>query len=144
MYGLEVCKSLNLPNDFLEKANDIRRKYFTDSSVLTLKASHYNSKKIINVCEVCNMNLGSEIHHLIYQENANENGTIITDNLIFHKNNLANLITLCNECHKNIHKKDIKQSVKAGIGSFIGVLFSIVIKLGINVGIVIYIVSKLI
>ena len=27
MYGLEVCKSLNLPEDFLEMAHDIRNKY---------------------------------------------------------------------------------------------------------------------
>ena len=27
MYGLEVCKALNLPCDFLELAHDIRNKY---------------------------------------------------------------------------------------------------------------------
>jgi DNA mismatch repair protein MutS len=107
MYGLEVCKSLNLPKDFLDNAYEIRIKYNPDTaSILSLKTSTYNAKKIINICEKCKKNTGKEVHHLNYQMDANENGIITTNDSVFHKNNLANLMTLCETCHNDIHKKN--------------------------------------
>ena len=42
MYGLEVCKSLNLPQDFLDTAYEIRMKYHPEgASILSLKTSRY-------------------------------------------------------------------------------------------------------
>jgi DNA mismatch repair protein MutS len=109
MYGLEVCKSLNLPTDFLETANQIRLKYNPeDGSLLSLKQSRYNSKKIMGVCEKCGKNAGTEVHHLQHQVDADNNGIIKNDNTIFHKNNLANLMTLCESCHNEIHKTNTK------------------------------------
>ena len=110
MYGLEVCKSLNLPNDFLEAANQIRLKYNTDGkSILSLKQSRYNANKIVSICEKCGKNPGTEVHHLHHQADANLDGIINTQDNVFHKNNLANLMTLCEKCHNEIHKKNIKQ-----------------------------------
>jgi DNA mismatch repair protein MutS len=38
MYGLEVCKSLFMPNEFLKRAYDIRNAYDTkNTNILTLK-----------------------------------------------------------------------------------------------------------
>lgn len=109
MYGLEVCKSLSLPSDFLELAYQIRSKYNPESgSILSLKSSHYNVKKIVSICEKCGKNMGTEVHHLQHQSDANDNGIINNNGLIFHKNNLANLLTLCNQCHDEIHKKKTK------------------------------------
>ena len=45
MYGLEVCKSLHLPNDFLELANNIRKERGNDKSVLLRQPTRYNRKK---------------------------------------------------------------------------------------------------
>lgn len=110
MYGLEVCKSLNLPYEFLEAANDIRLKYNPDGkSILTLKQSRYNANKIVSICEKCGKNAGTEVHHLQHQADSNESGIIESDTSIFHKNNLANLMTLCESCHNEIHKKGTKQ-----------------------------------
>jgi DNA mismatch repair protein MutS len=110
VYGLEVCKSLNLPSDFLEAANQIRLKYNTDGkSMLSLKQSRYNANKIVSLCEKCGKNMGTEVHHLQHQADANEDGIINTNDAIFHKNNLANLMTLCESCHDEIHKKNLKQ-----------------------------------
>ena len=53
--------------------------------------------------------MGTEVHHLQYQHCADSNGMIQTEDNIFHKNNLANLMTLCDACHDEIHKKNIKQ-----------------------------------
>jgi DNA mismatch repair protein MutS len=113
MYGLEVCKSLNLPQTFLDAAYEIRLKYHPETrSILSLKTSQYNSNKIINICEKCNINFGTEVHHLQHQSNANITGTINTADSIFHKNNLANLMTLCEDCHNLIHTISKKGSKK--------------------------------
>lgn len=110
VYGLEVCKSLNLPTDFLESANQIRLKYNTDGkSMLSLKQSRYNANKIMSLCEKCGKNMGTEVHHLQHQADANEDGIITSEDSVFHKNSLANLMTLCEACHDEIHKKGIKQ-----------------------------------
>ena len=104
MYGLEVCKSLSLPQDFLENAYNIRMKYNKESgSILSLKQSHFNAKKIMGMCEVCGINMGSEVHHLQHQSNADKDGFIDLDGVKIHKNNPANLMTLCEKCHDSFH-----------------------------------------
>ena len=110
MYGLEVCKSLNLPEDFLNMAYSIRDKYNPQfKSILSLKPSHYNSKKIMGMCELCEKNMGAEVHHLQHQSDADNNNIIRNeDGAIFHKNNLANLINVCKECHDKFHKTNKK------------------------------------
>lgn len=111
MYGLEVCKSLNLPQDFLDTAYEIRMKYHPeDASILSLKTSKYNSKKVVGLCEKCGKNMGTEVHHLQHQSEANKTGYINDSESIFHKNNLANLMTLCECCHNQEHKISKKGS----------------------------------
>jgi len=99
-YGLEVCKSLYLTDEFLEKAYSIRNKYFPVSvGELSKPSSKYNAEKIRGVCEVCNEAIGSEIHHLQHQADADGEGFIGT----FHKNHKANLVTVCEKCHSKFH-----------------------------------------
>jgi DNA mismatch repair protein MutS len=103
MYGLEVCKSLYLPLDFLEQAYEIRNKYYSETkSGLLAPASHYNAKKIMGMCEICRETMGEEIHHLQYQQSADKDGYIGH----FHKNHPANLMSVCQTCHDKIHKED--------------------------------------
>jgi len=101
MYGLEVCKSLNLPEDFLELALKIRT---DDERKDTCK---YNAHKIKNSCEVCGDN-GEDYHHLQYQADADVNGFINH----FHKNHVANLINICKKCHRKIHEANIRYEKK--------------------------------
>ena len=109
MYGLEVCKSLSLPQDFLDAAYEIRSKYHPEgASMLSLKTSRYNSKKVVGVCEKCGKNMGTEVHHVQHQASADQTGFIHSEDSVFHKNNLANLMTVCEACHKEEHKKDKK------------------------------------
>jgi len=105
MYGLEVCKSLNLPQEFLEAAHNIRMKYnLCSQNILSLKTSHYNSKKIVTFCEICKTEMGKEVHHMQQQKDANDDGFIINDDgSTFHKNHLANLLSLCEKCHSEVH-----------------------------------------
>jgi DNA mismatch repair protein MutS len=107
MYGLEVCKSLNLPQAFLECANQIRMKYHPESaSILETKQSAYNSKHLKGVCEKCGQIFSSEVHHLQHQKGANDKGFIHTQSSFFHKNHPANLMSLCSKCHDNFHNNE--------------------------------------
>jgi len=102
MYGLEVCKYLHLPDDFLEYANEIRLKYCGNKDVSILNSagsSTYNAKKVRRMCEFCNDKVATEVHHLQHQQFADENNYIEH----IHKNHPANLAGICNECHDNIH-----------------------------------------
>jgi DNA mismatch repair protein MutS len=120
MYGLEVCKSLSLPQDFLENAHNIRMKYHPDSSsILEHKSSHFNTKHVSGgLCEKCKMEFAVDVHHLIYQNQANDKGIIKQNDLIFNKNNAANLINLCQKCHDEIHKSNKKyKKVKTTTGT---------------------------
>ena len=101
MYGLEICKSLYMPPSFLEFTHTIRNKYFTENKggVLNNTTTKYNANKIIGLCEICGEKKGTEIHHLQEQKWANNNQYIQS----FHKNTTANLINICEKCHKQQH-----------------------------------------
>jgi DNA mismatch repair protein MutS len=103
MYGLEVCKSLKLPDAFLERAHQIRMKYYPENKNTTsFKTSRYNSKKIKGLCEVCNKKLSEEVHHLQHQKYADSNQYINS----FHKNHQANLLSVCESCHDLFHNSN--------------------------------------
>jgi DNA mismatch repair protein MutS len=102
-YGLEVCKSLYLDEEFLELAYSIRNKYYPEGGgELSKKTTVYNAKKVRGMCEICNKRMGEEIHHLSPQKDADDNGFIGS----FHKNHKANLASVCEECHNNEHKEE--------------------------------------
>lgn len=118
MYGLEVCKSLYLPEDFLEKAYKIRNKYNPEmKGGLEHLSSSYNSQKIRGLCELCKVELSHEIHHIAEQHTAGQDGYIGS----FHKNHKANLMALCESCHHKQHsvgeptKIKVKRKTTKGI-----------------------------
>lgn len=103
LYGLEVAKSLHLPDDFIERAYQIRNKYFPDiRGALSSPSTKYNAAKIRGNCEMCREDIAEEVHHLQEQHLANENGRIGT----IHKNHPANLMSLCEKCHRKMHISD--------------------------------------
>lgn len=125
MYGLEVCKSLNLPQDFLENAHNIRVKYHPESgSILENKGSHFNAKHITGgLCENCNTRLAVDVHHLIFQNESDSNGIIKKKDLTFKKNVKANLINLCEKCHDDIHKSNKKmKKIKTTKGQILDIV----------------------
>lgn len=102
MYGLEVCKSLHMPPCFMDYAHEIRTKYKSNTlCLLDGKTSTYNSKKVKGMCEMCNCGVGEEVHHLQFQREANGNDYIQNS---FHKNHIANLMTVCGKCHQKLHQ----------------------------------------
>jgi len=112
MYGLEVCKSLNLPAAFLQRAHAIRMKYQPEKqNVLALTPTAYNAKKLGGNCEICQQK-ASEVHHLQHQKNAQANDYITnTAGQNFHKNHVANLLNICEACHKTLHAEKAEHKV---------------------------------
>tara|TARA_Y100000748_G_scaffold288105_1_gene272765 strand:- start:225 stop:1370 length:1146 start_codon:yes stop_codon:yes gene_type:complete len=104
-YGLEVCKSLGLPEAFLERAHSLRVKYGGEvpETVLTEKGSHFNATKLRGACEVCQKRPASQVHHLQHQAAADMDSGYIGS---FHKNHKANLMAVCDGCHDRFHDGD--------------------------------------
>jgi DNA mismatch repair protein MutS len=101
LYGLEVAKSLHLPDEFIERAYKIRNKYFPDMrGDLSSPSTKYNSAKLRGLCEMCREDVAEEMHHLQEQHLADENGRIGS----IHKNHPANLMSLCGKCHQKMHQ----------------------------------------
>jgi len=113
LYGLEVCKSLSMPKEFLSLANSLRCADNPSNAVmLSRKVSAYNAKKTKGKCEECGRK-ATDIHHMNPQKNANENGFIGT----FHKNHKANLMSVCKDCHDKFTKNEtIHRNVKTSSG----------------------------
>tara|TARA_B100001093_G_scaffold366044_2_gene350827 strand:+ start:153 stop:3164 length:3012 start_codon:yes stop_codon:yes gene_type:complete len=113
MYGLEVCKALNMPEGFVDFALNVRNKSSGKTSILSKKTSNYNSKQIKGLpCELCGEK-SKDIHHLNPQKYANKDGFIGTH----HKNHLANIIPICGKCHENVTKNEIiHKTVKTSDG----------------------------
>lgn len=103
IYGIEVCKSLDMPNDFMKIAENIRKEVQgLDNNIINLNKSKYNNDLYMKKCEICG-NTAEDTHHIKYQCEANEEGFF--DH--YHKNAKHNLVTLCKECHKKEHNNEI-------------------------------------
>jgi DNA mismatch repair protein MutS len=100
LYGINICRYLKMPNEFLLKAEQIKKTLTdTNHNYVDFKTSNYNSKIYMDYCLVCNINKATETHHIIYQSVDNSNN----------KNKINNLVPICNECHhKEHHEKSIK------------------------------------
>jgi len=60
------------------------------------------------------------VHHLQHQQEANSDGLIVKNGFSFNKNNLANLITVCEKCHEKFHHSDVQhKKVKTSKGTMI-------------------------
>ena len=104
LYGLEVCKSLDMPTDFLYLANTIRQSYLGMSpDLVPTKTSNYSSTIFMDNCSICNKK-AVETHHIQEQATADEKGFIGS----FHKHTPHNLMEVCESCHDQIHHKEIK------------------------------------
>ena len=107
-YGIEVAKHIGLNDDFINFALNIRNNL---QSTTTLKTSKYNSNLIVDKCKICDSNNNLHTHHIIYQKYFKSVGDTETrsvfknnNSIVNNKNNLNNLIILCEDCHIKLHK----------------------------------------
>ena len=102
MYGLEFAKSLHMDKEFLQVANNIRKKLTNDYSAVERlthrKSSKYNKDLIVSTCIICGKNV-DDVHHIKEQARANKEGFIGHINA----NHKYNLVPLCKEHHLMVH-----------------------------------------
>ncbi len=98
MYGLEVCRGLDMDPTFLTLAIDLRKRL--ERTPAFTKASRYNAAVPIQTCHVCGAQDRLETHHIVPQCDANKRG--FTD-VGRHKNDVGNLVVLCESCHDRHH-----------------------------------------
>jgi len=132
-YGILVCESMDLDNEFIAKAKEIRQSMdnrnhnhnnHNELAVInsTVIGSKYNSEKIIGMCEVCNKTVACDVHHINQQCDANHNNLIDNSEYgIFNKNKLWNLVALCKDCHNSIHNVPSKLCIIGYTNTSIGV-----------------------
>jgi len=102
VYGLEVCRALNLPFSFITIANQVRNEIQGSSKyIVSPKVSKYNPDVIVSECQLCGKP-ARETHHIRQQKDADEYGYIDT----IHKDSKGNLIVLCEDCHLKQHHGD--------------------------------------
>ena len=122
VYGLEVCKSLDMDATFIDAAYALRRKIMGIPSLVPQKTSRYNAKLLIDACAVCGRESAEETHHIRPQKEADERGFIEH----FHKNSTFNLVPLCGACHDAVHRGEI--DVKGYVQTSSGVQLDFVVN----------------
>ena len=106
VYGLEVCKGLDMSTEFMEIANNIRQDILKiEKQIVSPKKSRYNRKVYVDICTICKAK-AEEVHHMKPQMLADANGNIGH----FKKNTKANLLPICTKCHDNLHNKNTSNS----------------------------------
>lgn len=101
IYGLEVCKALDMEPSFLDHSHIIRKHLLHMPMELGgSKTTRYNARVIMDKCELCGSSVPKEAHHIRPQQEADANGFIEH----FHKNRAFNIVPLCHKCHSRIHE----------------------------------------
>lgn len=102
IYGLEFAKSLHMDREFLNIANDIRKRlsdeYTKIERISQKNSSKYNSNLYTSTCIICGRTC-DEVHHIKEKSKANKDGFIGHINA----NHKYNLIPLCKLHHKMVH-----------------------------------------
>ena len=107
IYGLEVCRAMDMDNDFLMLSEKIRKQIVGEKeSILSATKSHYNSKVFLDKCGICGVD-AEDAHHIKFQSSADELG-IIDSHIV--KNTKYNLVPLCKKCHDNVHHGNLEIS----------------------------------
>ena len=105
LYGLEVCKAMDMKASFIHNASMIRREIMNESNQITANVrSRYNRQVIVDRCGLCNRSDRIETHHIRFQQESDQNGMIDHS---FHKNTEFNLLPLCEHCHDKVHNNNI-------------------------------------
>lgn len=90
LYGLEVCRALDMPPDFIERATSIRKRL-----TATTHRSIYSSESVVDKCAVCGSTTSLETHHI--QQQSGFSGVAADLNAPH------NLVCLCGACHDDHH-----------------------------------------
>lgn len=115
VYGLEVCRGLHMPPEFLRSAHVLRAAWQGQSPYLVApKPSRYCADRIVDACSVCGAP-AAETHHILQQKDADAAG-LVAGHVPVHA--AANLAVLCEACHLSAHRGclDIRGYVQTSHG----------------------------
>jgi DNA mismatch repair protein MutS len=90
LYGLEVCRALDLPKDYLDRAIVLRKQL---AGWIAPHRSAYSADAVMERCAVCDGTTSLEAHHIVPQ------ASVATTNLDVP----GNLVCLCATCHDDHH-----------------------------------------
>ena len=108
-YGLDVAKCIMDDDNFINLAEIIKNENNNNNQILNNKKSNYNSNLYITNCYLCSSKKNLETHHINFQKNTDNNGFVTTNSKKhIHKNDLSNLIVLCESCHDKIHNNELE------------------------------------
>ncbi len=127
IYGITIAKyilddpvfiitAIELKNELLEKSN-------ISTKIINEKKSNYNKDIFMDECSICGCKDGLESHHINFQKDFinTKYGKILTEKKHIVKDSQANLISLCQKCHDDLHgdKLSINKKVKSTKGTII-------------------------
>jgi DNA mismatch repair protein MutS len=95
LYGLEVCRALDLPTGYLERATALRKALAGWQAPTT---SNYSAGVVVDACAACGSTAGLETHHIVPQASAATASAAGYD-----INAPGNLVCLCAACHDDHH-----------------------------------------
>jgi len=87
LYGLEVCRALDLPLDYLDRAMSLRKEL---AGWKAPTQSAWNPSVAMGCCTVCAGLQGLETHHIRHREDGGGD-------------EVSNLVCLCTVCHDDHH-----------------------------------------
>ena len=92
---------MDLPFEFIEQALQNRHRIIRSKRQEDVSNSVWNNEIIKKECEICKMQICSEleVHHIAPRASATNN--ILEDGS--HMNDKRNLIVICQKCHDNVH-----------------------------------------
>jgi len=102
LYGLEVARAMNLPEDVLALAHSLRRELLGTSSEMDAPGSSWNSAIRRQACEMCGAatTRDLEVHHIRPRAAANSHGVFEDGS---QQDHVRNLIVVCEACHDKVH-----------------------------------------
>jgi DNA mismatch repair protein MutS len=107
-YGFLLAKHMINDSEFSILANEINEEINGDY----VKASRYNSKVVVEECQICHyrptesIHKPLETHHIHFQRDTDEDGFILAKPHV-HKNHKSNLCVLCSKCHDKIDTNEL-------------------------------------
>lgn len=101
LYGLEVARAMNLPEEVLGLAHTLRRELLGAATEQEAPTSMWNSAIQRRECELCGKGFVKEleVHHIRGRREAKEG--VFADGT--QRDHVRNLITVCSECHDAHH-----------------------------------------
>ncbi len=108
VYGITVAKYIINDKEFIDMALEIKNELTQGyESLISGKTSRYNSDVYIHECQLCHKKdvngviSNLQTHHINFQKNCVDGFS--KDKPHIRKNDKANLVVLCKECHDKIH-----------------------------------------